>query len=176
MKHQDHVNLLRDGVGRSGGTWADIGSGAGAFTLALAELLGSGGEIYSVDRDENALREQAHLVRARYPDVVLHPLKADFTQPLALPHLDGMTMANALHFIRSEQQARCIRLLKGYLRPGGRLILVEYNVDRGNPWVPYPVSFAHWEEIASQAGFEHTRLLAKMPSSFLREFYAAMSW
>ena len=41
MDHTDHVNLLRDAVGL-GGTWADFGSGTGAFTLALAELIDAG--------------------------------------------------------------------------------------------------------------------------------------
>src|SRR5690554_4106120 len=40
MNHQDHVNLLRPGVPATGGVWADFGAGTGAFTLALAELLG----------------------------------------------------------------------------------------------------------------------------------------
>ena len=35
----------------AGGTWADIGAGEGAFTLALADLLGPGGRIVAVDRD-----------------------------------------------------------------------------------------------------------------------------
>lgn len=39
MDHTDHTNLLRGGIDGSSGTWADLGAGAGAFTLALAELL-----------------------------------------------------------------------------------------------------------------------------------------
>ena len=56
MDHRDHVGLLREGVQRDGvvaprATWADIGAGTGAFTLALADLLGPGARIVSVDRD-----------------------------------------------------------------------------------------------------------------------------
>ena len=60
MDHRDHVELLRGGVepaGPGGADWGDLGSGAGAFTLALADLLGPGGRILSVDRDRGALRE-----------------------------------------------------------------------------------------------------------------------
>lgn len=46
MNHNDHVNLLRNGVTDAGKLWADFGSGSGAFTLAFADLLGSGGEIH----------------------------------------------------------------------------------------------------------------------------------
>ena len=55
----------------------------------------------------------------------------------------------------------------------GRLIIVEYNVDRGNTWVPYPISFKTWEVLARRNGFANTQLLARRPSSFLREIYAA---
>lgn len=39
MNHADHVKLLRDGIHAPGGIWAYFGSGHGAFTLALADLL-----------------------------------------------------------------------------------------------------------------------------------------
>ena len=52
MVHADHVDLLRPGVPRPSGTWADLGSGSGAFTLALAGLLGTQGMISSVDTDD----------------------------------------------------------------------------------------------------------------------------
>ena len=63
MNHTDHVRLLRDGIASAGGNWADFGSGAGAFTLALADLLKTNGEIYSIDQDSGALREQEREMR-----------------------------------------------------------------------------------------------------------------
>jgi hypothetical protein len=49
MNRADHIALIREGV--SGGTtWADLGSGAGPFTLALADLLGPGVSRDLVDR------------------------------------------------------------------------------------------------------------------------------
>ena len=100
---------------------------------------------------------------------------ADFTRPLDLPKLDGLVMANALHFITHNRKAAVVGLLKSYLRPGGGFILVEYNVERGNLWVPHPLTYPAWEELAGLCGFSSTRLLATRPSSFLREFYAALS-
>ncbi len=58
VNHDDHVALLRTGITETGGTWADFGSGWGAFTLALADLLGPGAEIYSLDLDRRALERQ----------------------------------------------------------------------------------------------------------------------
>lgn len=176
MNHTDHVKLLREGVPTTGGVWADFGSGMGAFTLALAELLGPTGEIYSVDKDRGALRTQEWAMQAQFPQTTVHYLTADFTQPLKLPLLDGIVMANALHFQRYNTQEKVVQQVKSYLRPGGRLILVEYNVDRDNLWVPHPLSYQSWEKLARESGFAQTQLLATRPSRFLREIYAAASW
>jgi len=174
MNHADHVNLLRGGVPEPGGVWADLGSGTGAFTLAVAELLGPAGEIYSVDTDRRALGEQEPALRARFPAVKVHFIVADFTGRLDLPPLDGVVMANALHYQRRKDTV--VQRVRSYLQHGGQLILVEYNVDRGNPWVPYPLSYGTWETLARQCGFANTRLLATMPSRFLKEIYSAVSW
>ena len=176
MDHTDHLNLLRGGMPSvaPGGVWADLGAGAGAFTLALADLLGPMGEIYAVDKDAGALRQQERIMRAQFPQTTIHYQTADFTHPLKLPFLDGLVMANSLHFQRN--QTAVVQTVHGYLRPGGRLLLVEYNIDRGNFAVPYPVPYPTWEKLAQNAGFEQTRLLATRPSRFLREIYSAVSW
>ena len=173
MKHNDHVYLLRKGVPVPGGTWAELGSGSGAFTLALADLIGATGQIYSVDKDRRALREQEQALRSRFPSVAMHYLSADFTQQLALPPLDGILMANSLHYVRDKLSL--LQRLRGYLRPTGRLLLVEYNVDSGNAWVPYPLSYPTWEALAYQHGFSATQLLERVPSRFLGEMYSAAS-
>jgi len=85
MQHQDHVQLIHAGIPAQGGVWADLGSGSGAFTLALADLPGPGARLYSVDKDRRALREQAAAMRARFPEVSVKCLEADFTRKLTLP-------------------------------------------------------------------------------------------
>jgi SAM-dependent methyltransferase len=173
MNHDDHVRLIREGVLGGGIAWADLGSGSGAFTLALADLLGAGSHIYSVDRDARALREQQAALQARFPAVTLEQRVADFTRPLDLPPLDGVVMANSLHFQRRKEPV--LALVRGMLKPGGRLVLVEYNADKGNLWVPHPLSYPTWEKLALANGFVGTRLLATVPSRFLREIYSALS-
>ncbi|MBF6614439.1 MAG: methyltransferase domain-containing protein [Chloroflexi bacterium] len=173
MTHEDHLRLLHGGVGNTGGTWADFGSGEGAFTLALADLLGPKGEIYSVDRAGKALREQEKEMRARFPQVKMHYLQADFTRPVELPALDGIVMANSLHFVRHKEPV--LKFVRSYLRPSGHLVLVEYNADRGNIWVPYPLSFHTWQTLALRSGFEETKQISAVPSWFLGEIYSAVS-
>jgi ubiquinone/menaquinone biosynthesis C-methylase UbiE len=166
--------LLRGGIETIGGVWADFGSGAGAFTLALADLIGPTGMIYSIDQDRSALAQQERAMRDQFPGTIVHYRPADFTHPIDLPPLDGIVMANSLHF--HPQKAPIVRLVKRYLRPHGRLILIEYNVEQGNSAVPYPVSFSQWEKLAARCGFTHTQLLMTRPSRFLKEIYSAVSW
>jgi SAM-dependent methyltransferase len=173
MNHADHVHLLRDGIAQPGGIWADFGSGGGAFTLALADLLGPTAEIHSIDRDAGALARQRRVLAANYPDVTLHTYEADFTRPLTLPPLDGLVAANALHFLPIKEAV--VTRLRDYLRPGGRFLIVEYDTDRGNRWVPYPFSYDRWREIAARCDLHQTRKLAGVPSSFLGRFYSASS-
>jgi len=172
MDHIVHVNLLRPANLVPGGRWADLGAGSGAFTLALRELVGAEANIYAVDRDKARLGELERAWRMRFGELAgLHLLPADFTRPLDLSVLDGLLMANSLHF--HKDKVSVLRQVSTLLKPGGRLLVVEYNVDSGNVWVPYPFSFERFQVLAAQAGFSTPRLLATHPSSFLRGFYAA---
>jgi ubiquinone/menaquinone biosynthesis C-methylase UbiE len=166
VKQSDLVDLLRDGVTEKGGRWADLGAGEGNFTLALGELLGPGAHITAVDKDARALRELDG--RPGIDGKV-----ADFTRPLDLDRLDGVVMANSLHFLRDKSAV--LESVRRMLRPGGRLIVVEYGTDRGNAWVPHPFSYPRWEEMATRAGFVETRLLRTIPSRHLGSMYSAVS-
>ena len=170
MDHADHVRLLRDGVTR-GGTWADLGAGTGAFTLALAELVGPSGEIVAIDRDRGALRELERAIRPG--GATVRTLGADFAKPLALDSLDGVVMANSLHFVRDKSPV--LALVHTMLKPSGRLLLVEYDTDDGNPYVPHPLSFETWRALADASGFTGTRKLASVPSRFLGRIFSAES-
>ncbi len=173
MNHKDHVALLQNGIPEKGGIWADLGSGSGAFTLALADLVGPTGKMYSIDKDKRALKEQEKAMRSNFPSAHVEYITADFTHPLALPELDGIIMANSLHYVRHKEPV--LQLIRSYLRPGGRFILVEYNTGRGNRWVPYPLTYQTWETLARQNGFTDTLLLSTVPSRYFGEIYSALS-
>jgi SAM-dependent methyltransferase len=176
VDHDDHVALLRPAVRTSGGTWADIGAGRGAFTLALADLLGPGATIIAVDRDAGALRDNARSVAARFPGVVLKTVVADLTADLDLPVLDGMVAANSLHFVARERQAAAITRLARHLRPGAPFVVVEYDADRGNPWVPHPFSASTGPDLATRAGLVAPREVARVPSRFLGAIHASVAF
>ena len=175
MDHNDHVNLLRPANLKQGGTYADFGAGSGAFTLALRELIGLDAAIYAVDKDRSSLNQldSAHRIRFNTSRNLI-PLNKDFSQPLELPPLDGIVMANSLHFFKDKE--RILRHVRGFLKPNGALVIVEYNVDSGNMWVPYPLTFETYRALAPRAGFGEPRLLSKAPSRFLKEFYSAVAY
>jgi ubiquinone/menaquinone biosynthesis C-methylase UbiE len=173
VDHADHVALLRDGVPSAPGAWADLGAGEGAFTLALADLLPAGSTIHAIDRDASALAELGSRYNKRGFRHDLHTRQADFTRDLAIGGLDGVVMANSLHFVKDK--APVLARVRGMLRPGGRLLLVEYDTDHGNTWVPHPLSFEAWRALAPRSGLAEPRLLATHPSRFLRRIYSALT-
>lgn len=170
MNHADLVGLIEGGVSEHGGRWADLGAGEGAFTLALADLLGAGAHITAVDRNAGALQA---LAGKTFPGVEVETRVGDFTRTLDLSNLDGIVMANSLHFVRDKTHV--LESVRNMLRVGGKLIVVEYGTDRGNPWVPHPFAYETWERMATQAGFVRTRLLRTIPSRHLGSMYAAVS-
>jgi len=175
MNHNDHVNLLRPANFNQGGLYADFGAGSGAFTLALRELVGLDATIYAVDKDKSSLRELEKSHRARFNSTLnLILLPNDFSRPFDILPLDGIVMANSLHFFKDKETI--LKHVCGFLKPNGTLLLVEYNVDRGNLWVPHPLTFETFRTLAPRAGYTEPRLLAEVPSRFLTEFYSALSY
>lgn len=165
MDRAEMVALIRDGVPGSGGTWADLGAGTGNFTWALRELLGPQGAIYAVDRDARSIARQRELLVLAGPGAAIHPLQADFTGSLDLPALDGVLMANALHFVRD--QAAVLAHVAAYLRPGGVFLLVEYDVRAEMRWIPFPLPFERFRSLAAEAMLSEAALLGarRSPSS-----------
>ena len=175
MKHADHVALIARGLDGAGPRWLELGAGSGAFTLALLDLLGEETDVVALDRDANALRRLEKEARRRFPSAAVRTLVADFTHPLSVEpaSFDGVLMANSLHFVHDKEPvlAGVIRMLK----PGGRFLLVEYGSDRGNRWVPWPIGYPTWADLASRVGLRDTRRIGEVPSRFLGSMYAAVS-
>lgn len=173
MEIADASTLIRTAVTPRGGVWADLGAGSGTFTLALASLLGEGGVVYAVDRD----------ARAMLTDVAASPNRgaasierrvADFREPLPFRDLDGIVMANSLHFISVEEQASVLASVARHVRPGGAVVLVEYDQRRGSPWVPFPVPFEAFAVLAREAGLGAVREIGRRRSRYgAKEIYAA---
>lgn len=173
MNHADHVALIRAGVEGAGAYWLELGAGEGAFTLALGDVLGAGGEIVALDRDRRALETARERVASSFPAAMLRIEVIDFTRNLPPGPFDGVLAANSLHFVRDRRAV--LAAIRHVLAPDGRLVVVEYDADRGNPWVPHPFSFERWRREAKAAGFDDPRLIHRVPSRFLGAIYGAVT-
>ena len=171
MTHDDARSLIAPGVPDhlQGGNWADLGAGSGVFAYALSDLLGTTGRVIAVDRDRRALARVAASPMASVGGRV-DTLHADFTRPLELSELDGILLANSLHFVRRQEQV--LSRLVGYLKPGGRVLLVEYDTTQVSPWNPYPVPPTRFQQLAAAVNLRDAYELNRRPSRFGgREFY-----
>ena len=126
-------------------TWCDLGCGTGTFTLALATLLPPGSVIHAIDKDERSLSQ----IPDRYQDVTIRKEVVNLGKSdLSLSALDGVLMANFLHFIK--HQGAFIARLRSLSE---RLLVVEYDGRPPSPWVPYhtrsaslPYEACSWNE------------------------------
>lgn len=148
-------------------SWCDLGCGSGTFTMALANLLAPGSTIHAVDLDRRALDG----IPERNNGVVIRKIVGDIGSPsLQLPPVDGILMANSLHFIQEQQE-----LLRRLLSMTDRILIVEYERSRPNRWGPYPVGFERLRQLFAGAGVERVKKLATRPSLFGGVMYSALA-
>jgi ubiquinone/menaquinone biosynthesis C-methylase UbiE len=167
---REAVALIHSAIPLGGRAWADVGAGDGTFTRALAKLLGPRARIYAIDRDARALEVLRR--RAERGQLNIVPIEGDFTQPLELPEpLDGMLIGNALHFVRDADVV--LNRLAQLVRPGGRIVIVEYDRRAGSRWVPYPIPSTRLSAITAAAGLSEPTITATRPSAYGGTIYVA---
>lgn len=154
MDINEAIRLIKGGIDDSIKLqrWADLGSGEGLFSRALASLLPDGSEVIAVDNDARAL--------SKIPDeinkVKLQKVTADFiSSDLSIGTINGILMANSLHFVK-DKSALLVKLKQRMI--DGRFIIVEYERDDSNPWVPYPIKFDVLSSLASSIGCRVVKL------------------
>lgn len=171
MKLQDAAHLIEHPLLRQqeNARWVDLGCGNGFFTFALAQLLPRGSSIEAIDRRPvvlQSLPNPQHIAISRQ--------QFDFTQqPLPFHDLTGLLMANSLHYV--QDKPAFIAQMKEHLGKQGCWLIVEYDTDKPNPWVPYPLSFRSLEKLFAAAGYPPPEKLKEMPSAYnTGKLYAAL--
>jgi SAM-dependent methyltransferase len=173
VRQRDAIEMLADsGIGALGPTrWADLGCGAGTFTLALADLLAPGSLIHAMDIHGSVLRK----IPALHKNVSITTHHGDFANPVKWPFadLDGILMANSLHYV--EDQPTFIRACASRMKSSRHFLIVEYDTDAANRWVPYPVTQTRLTALFNGAGYGLIKLLRSRPSLYRRApLYAAL--
>lgn len=162
MQITEAADLIKNAFpkGKTPQTWADLGAGSGTFTKALAGHLADGSVVYAVDKST-----QPNWVSQRGVGIEL--LELDFeTDEMPLPALDGILMANSLHYVHDKTSL--LEKLENYLKPGGIFLIVEYDSQVANPWVPYPLDFVSLKKLFSGRGYGRIEKLGERPSVFGR--------
>ncbi len=171
MEQKEAIALLRhkDFDLSSYRIWIDAGSGDGLFTLALASLLDREGTIHAIDINQKLLNK----IPGRFDNITIQKWKLDFvTQKLPIESVDGVLMANSLHYVQDKNAL--IRNLSALMPENGCFLVVEYDTDDANPWIPYPVSFHSLRYIFEEAGFRSVRKLHTHSSVYNNAgFYSA---
>ncbi|WP_315820806.1 class I SAM-dependent methyltransferase [Paraflavitalea speifideaquila] len=141
-------------------SWADLGAGTGMFTKALAHLIGDNSTIYAVDKNI------ADLQQIQAPaQVVIKTLKADFiNDPLHLTGLTGILMANSLHFVKDKFSF--LDKIRESMSEGSAFLIVEYDTNKANQWVPYPIGFTMLKQLFEELGYDTIEKINDMPSRY----------
>jgi len=171
MKLSDAIELINNpGVSiPDSSMWADLGCGSGLFTNALAKLLSPGSKIYAVDKDVSSFKNIS-----LPKNVSIEIINADFIRDdLPFHDLNGIMMANSLHFLRDKISllAKLRHHMKGY----GSFLIVEYDMDTPNPWVPFPLSYYSLRKLFEKLNYDSIQKLYERSSVYNRaNIYSAL--
>jgi ubiquinone/menaquinone biosynthesis C-methylase UbiE len=104
---------------------ADIGSGTGYFAMRLANMVPKG-RVYGVDVEPEMVKYLAERAKREKRENVV--ALAGATDDPRLPEkADLILMVDVFHHI--ENRERYLRRLSGYLKPGGRVAIIDYRLD-----------------------------------------------
>ena len=141
--------------------WLDLGCGTGLFTLALAGNLPPGSKIIAIDKDEKALTK----IPATVNNVVIQTMVADFVfDALDVKEVDGILIANSLHYVKGKDIL--LKKLISSMKTNGVFLIVEYDRQAGNQWVPYPLTIDAAKALFKGLGYSGFHVLNKRPSVF----------
>jgi ubiquinone/menaquinone biosynthesis C-methylase UbiE len=151
---------------RPGAIVADVGAGSGLLSGPLAIATGPKGVLYAVDIDKGLLAHVAE--RAADQRIAnIRTVLGEFTDPKLPEKVDLAFMNDVLHHI--ADRAAYLRNLAAYLKPGGRIAIVDFIPSR-SPHQTQPeliVSEEQAESWLKEAGLT----LAKKVKIFDDRFY-----
>jgi SAM-dependent methyltransferase len=121
---------------RSGMCVADLGAGTGYFSRYLAAAVGEAGTVFAVDTEPALvahLRERAE--HEHSPNVV--PILASADNPrLPVGAVDVVLIVDTLHHL--DDRINYLRRLRRVLKPGGRVVVIDFNKKQDIPVGPPP--------------------------------------
>jgi len=113
-----------------GSTAADIGAGSGAITWRLAQRVGPAGKVYANDIQPRMLELLRQNMAQRKISNVETVLGTEDDPKLLPAALDLELLIDVYHEFSHPQEM--LRHLRASLKPGGRLVLLEYRAEDPN--------------------------------------------
>lgn len=141
-----------------GAVAVDIGAGTGFWTLPLSQLVGPAGMVYAVDVEPIMHEELGTLVREKQlPNV---QIVSSTEQEIPLPN--AVADVGIAGFVLHEpaDHAAFVREIVRLLRPGGRLLVVDWHkkpTEKGPP-LEHRLAQREVETMLSDAGLTVERL------------------
>ena len=150
---------------------ADVGAGSGYYTELLARTVGPSGKVYATDIQPGmiALLRQ-RIARAKLTNV--EPvLSTESDTRLPAASLDLILLVDVYHEFSNPQEM--LRQLRAALKPGGRLVLLEFRKE--DPDVPirpeHKMSVAEVRAELEPEGFTFDKVLPDLPWQHILIFH-----
>lgn len=169
MNTHEAIVLIKPGVTPNGlpQHWADLGCGSGTFTSALAHVLPEESTILAVDSAPQQLGSKMG------DNVSVLFQQANFEKDeLYLQGLDGILMANSFHYIQDKELL--IKHLEEYFKEEKKFLIIEYETELSNPWVPFPIPFTKLKDLFSRLGYPSVRKMNERQSVYGGKMYTAI--
>jgi ubiquinone/menaquinone biosynthesis C-methylase UbiE len=112
-----------------GMTVADVGAGTGLFTRLLAEKVGASGKVYAIDIAPEFLAHIAAEAKKRCQTQVHTVRGTQETTNLPRDSVDLAFLCDVYHHL--ERPAPLLSSIRAALRPGGKLVVVEFDRVEG---------------------------------------------
>ena len=109
---------------------ADVGAGTGLFTIPIAEAVGPEGAVFAVDIAPNFLRHIAGRAERAGLDNVCTVLGTQTSTQLPPDSVDLVYICDTYHHFEDPESS--LRSIRRALRPGGRLVLIEFDRVEGS--------------------------------------------
>ena len=125
--------LLKELALRPGEHVADIGAGSGYFSWRMAKIVGETGRVYATDIQQEMLDILMRQMRKQGADKIVRPILGT-VQDCGVPagSVDTVILVDVYHELDFPYEMA--RSMIAALKPGGRLVLVEYRGE--DPAVP----------------------------------------
>src|SRR5262245_1561892 len=120
----------------------DVCCGTGTLALAARRRVGPGGLVHGVDASEEMIA-RARAKSARSGLSVTFEVAAEQSLPFPDATFDVVLCTLALHHLSEDARAPAIAEMRRVIKPGGRVLIVEFSTGRGAWTVLHPVALLH---------------------------------